>query len=288
MFSKSHNMAVLIEFVTSSGLALFFHLVLQDTTAASILFGIGILLSLATYLFRSDLAHTRAQLADLYSQAHEIPSALIGMTDPECLNKAHEVVAGTKRTLALLQQGYLPLDETEFYLKSTKYLDECERQVKAVDPLTSGWDSRGSLMNYYQANVRALGRGVRITRVFVVGRADLADPEAHKVLLGQVKDGIDVRVAYREELPLVSELSGRDTPSSFDFAIYDDKVAIEVFCQPGRFFGRKTGEQALVDNYQRLFELIEHDSHLVSDAADLAALIGEVPPCPVRNVAMSA
>ena len=88
-------------------------------------------------------------------------------------------------------------------------------------------------------------------------------PEVQKVLLLQIRDGIEVRIAHRDELPSPSDISGRDTASSFDFAIYDDKVATEVFSQPGKYFGRKTREPVLVGNYQRLFDLVEHSSHVV-------------------------
>jgi len=278
MRKKIHNMAVFIEFLAGSGLAIFFHLVLGHEEAAYIIFGIGVLLSLATYLLREDIEQAREKLTDQYDHAHEITFAIARMTDPECRNKAHEIVAGAQRTLGLLLQGYVPLDETEFYMKGTKYLDESRRRVKAVDPVTVGWDSRGALLNYYQGNVRALERGVAVTRIFVLNREELANEEVQKVLQLQMRAGIDVRIAYRDELPTPSDISGRDTVGSFDFAIYDDTVATEVFSQPGKYFGRKTREPALVANYQRLFDLIEHGSHSVALAEDHVVLAADLLP----------
>lgn len=275
MNKRIHNMAVLIEFLAGSGLAIFFHLVLNHAEAAYIIFGIGVLLSLATYLLRADIEQTREKLLDHYDHAHELTFAIAQMADPECLAKAHEIMAGAKRTLALLQQGYIPLDETEFYMKGAKYMDEIHHRVKVVDPVTVGWDSRGALLNYYQANLRALERGVQITRIFVINREELVDAEVQKVLLPQLRDGIDVRIAYRDELPTASDSSGRDTASSFDFAIYDDQVATEVFSQQGRYFGRKTRESALVGNYQHLFDLIEHSSHAVAVENDRIVLAAD-------------
>ena len=276
MNKKIHNIAVLLEFLAGSGLAIFFHVVLHDVEAAYIIFGVGILLSLATYLLREDIEQTREKLIDQYEHAHEITFTIARMTDPECRAKAHEIVAGAKRTLALLVQGYVPLDETEFYMKGTKYMDESHRRVKAVDPVTVGWDSRGALLNYYQANVRALERGVQVTRIFVLNREELADAEVQKVLLLQLRDGIEVRIAHRDELPTASDICGRDTDSSFDFAIYDDKVATEVFSQQGKYFGRKTRESALVGNYQCLFDLIEHGSHTVAVEDDRVVLAADI------------
>ena len=48
MNKKIHSMAVFIEFLAGSGLAIFFHLVLHNAEASYIIFGIGILLSLVT------------------------------------------------------------------------------------------------------------------------------------------------------------------------------------------------------------------------------------------------
>jgi len=275
MRKKIQEMAIFIEFIAGSGLAIFFHLVLHHGEAAYIIFGVGILLSLATYLLREDIEQVQEKLSLQYDNAHEIIFTIAKITDPECRNKAHEILAGLQRTLALLLQGYVPLDETEFYMKGTKYFDESKRRVKAVDPLTVGWDSRGAILNYYQANLRAIERGVKVTRIFVLNREDMSDLEVQKVLLLQMKDGNEVRIAYRDELPAASEINGRDTASSSDFAIYDDKVAIEVFSLPGKYFGRKTRDLALVSNYQHLFDLIEHGSHAVTVEDNSVVLTAE-------------
>lgn len=276
MGRKIQEMAVFIEFLASSGLALFFHLVLHNGEAALIIFAMGALLSLATYLLRQDIEQTRKRLIDRYDQSHEITFAIARMTDPECQAKAQEIMAGVKRTLGLLQQGYIPLDETEFYMKGAKYMDECAHHVKVVDPLTAGWDSKGSLINYYQANLRAIERGVRITRIFVINREELTDPNVQRVLVNQLRDGIEARIAFREELPATSDLSGRDTASSFDFAIYDGLVATEVYSQPGKYFGRKTREPLIVGNYQQLFGLVEHVSHALAEKEDGVILAADL------------
>jgi len=261
---KVKNMAVFIEFLAGSGLAIFFHWVLHFPEAAYSIFGIGILLSLATYLLREDIEKTRHVLIDQYHQAHEVTFAVAQISDPECHAKAEEMLTGVKRTIAMLQQGFIPLAETEFYLEGAKGSDTASRRIKAVDPMTNGWLTRGALVNFYQSNLRALERGVAITRIFVMNRDQLGDPEAQKILLAQLGDGIEVRIAFREELPTANNISGRDANSSHDFAIYDDQVATEVFPQSGTYFGRKTCQVVNVDRYLRLYELIEHSSHAVA------------------------
>lgn len=275
-FSKKiPHMAVFIEFLTGSGLAIFFHIVLHNPEAAYSMFGIGILLSLATYLIREDLESTRCELTGQYNQAHEITFAVARITDPECQTKAQELLNGIKRTILLLQQGYIPLDETEFYLEGAKCTDSALHRIKAVDPLTVGWHTRGALMNFYQSNLRALERGVAVTRVFVISRPDMFEPEAQKILLAQYQDGIDVRVAFSDELPSANDITGRDVNSSFDFGIYDDQVVTDVFPQSGKYYGRKTATAAEAEKYLRLYEIVEHNSHAVTQEGDRIILASE-------------
>jgi hypothetical protein len=184
-------------------------------------------------------------------------------------------MGSAKRTIGMLQQGYIPMDETEFYLEGARCSDHATRTIKAVDPLISGWNSRGSLLNYYQANLRARERGVDITRIFILERNSLDDTEVHRLLAGQHNDGIDIRVTFRDELPPASDISGRDTNSSCDFALYDDRIAAEVFVQPGKFHGRKTSQPAEVAKYQRLFDLIVHGSHSICVTDDRVVLMGD-------------
>ncbi|HML79802.1 hypothetical protein [Geobacter sulfurreducens] len=275
---KIQEMAVWIEFLVGSGLAIFFHLVLHYEQAAYVIFGIGILLALVTYLIREDIEKNRAHLVEQYHQAHEIPFAMASITDPECLAKAHELIAGTRRTITILQQGYIPLDENEFYLEGAKLSDQTVREIRAVDPLTVGWWTRGALVNFYQANLRALDRGVRIRRIFVVNREELGEPEVQKVLLSHYRDDIDIRIVYRDELPAAGDIIGRDTNSSFDFALYDDRVATDVFAHPGKYYGRKTAQPMEVAKYRHLYDLIEHSAHAVSEDGDRIVPSAEVMP----------
>lgn len=270
------NMAILIEFVAGSGLAVLFHWVLHYQEAAYIIFGFGVLLSLATYLIREEVETSREALLEQYTQAHETTLALSRITDPECQAKANELISGTMKIFQMLQEGYIPLKETEFYLEGAKQLEQSVRQMKAVDPMTAGWDSRGALLNFYQANLRALQRGVRVTRTFVVNRDELEDQNVQTLLLHQLRGGIEVRIAFRDELPVISGISGRDTNNTFDFAIYDDRVVTDVFNQPGRYFGRKTAQPTEVAKYLSFYTLIEHSSHAAALKDDRVVLTCDI------------
>ena len=273
---KFENIAVLIEFIAGSGLAILFHWFLDYKEAAFTIFGVGILLSLATYLLREELAKVRGALMRQYTQSHEITSALALITDPECQAKATEIMNGAKKTLEILQQGYVPLSETEFYLEAARSTDNAKVQVRAVDHFASGWETRSAIFNLYQTNLRALERGVTVMRIFVVSRDEFISPEVQKILTLQLKDGIDVRVAYRDELPSAGDFTWT-SPQSYNFAVYDDQLATDVFATPGHYFGRKTTQTAELSKYLRKLEIIEHNAYRLSLDDDEAAVLCTSP-----------
>lgn len=274
---KIHDMAVFIEFLAGSGMAIFFHMVLHNEQAAYMIFGMGILLSLVTYLVREDVAKMKSELAAQYQQVHAIPFALAQISDPECQVKAQDLIAGALKSINQLQQGYVPLDEMDFYLEGARQSDQTVRQVRAIDPLTSGWLSRGVLINFYQSNLRAVERGIQITRIFVTSREEIADPEVQQVLQAQYHDGVEVRLAFRDELPSTIDFSGSEVYGSLDFAVYDDRAVTSVFPQVGKYYGRKTGQQAEIAKYLHLYERVAHSAHQVSFEDDRIVLASVSP-----------
>jgi hypothetical protein len=256
---KYANIAALAEFIVGSGLAIFFHWFLDYREAAFIIFGVGILLSLATYLMREELTKVREALSRKYTQSHEITAALALVTEEECQAKALEIISNVKKTLGILQQGYVPLSETEFYLEDAMATDHAKLCIKAVDPFASGWETRSAMLNLYQANLRAMERGVKLIRIFVSTRDEFSSPETQKILAMQLRDGIDVRVAFRDELPSAGDNTWM-SPQSYNFTIYDDGIVTDVFATPGQYFGIKTMRSAEVAKYLRIYDIIEHNA----------------------------
>ena len=116
-----------------------------------------------------------------------------------------------------------------------------------------------------------------------MGREELADPETQRILLVQHHDNIDVRIAWRDELPAASDFSGRSTHSSCDFAICDDRAVTDVFIHPGKYFGRKTSQPGEVEKYLRLYELIEHGSHCIAVEDGRLVLASEIVSAAVNG-----
>src|SRR5512139_3745019 len=113
MKKKIQNIMAFVEVLAGSALAILFPVVLNYPQAAYIIFGVGVLLSLGTYLLRDDIEKTRDALLDQYHKSHETTFMIAQIADPECQAKAHEVMGAAKRTLSLLHHGRIPLDENE-------------------------------------------------------------------------------------------------------------------------------------------------------------------------------
>lgn len=254
------NKAVWFEFLLSAGLALFFHMGLHNPQVAYTIFGVGLLLSLATYLLREAIERSEHALIRHYDQAHEIAFALSQIKDAECRAKAETMMEAVKQNFHLLLEGFIPLDETEYYLAATKCMDQARNSVLAVDPLTPGWTSRGVMLNLYQANQRALKRRVHVTRIFVIERDELRDPEVQKLLSMQLRDGIDVRVIFHDETAIKSAAGMHGAIHSFDFTVYDRETVIDAFARSGKHYGKKTSSPAEIAKYTQLFALIEHSA----------------------------
>jgi hypothetical protein len=261
VIAKMQPIATLIEFVASAGLAIFFHLVLHEREVAFTIFGIGLLLSLATWLLREDITEIREKLLYEYREFHELPVALRKIEDSECQKKAQEIIGRVIRNMSLLERGFIPMDETEFMLEATKAADATQFTLKSVNPLTPGWDTRGAIIKYYQSNKRAVERGVKVTRTFVLRRDQLHETDVQKMLRTHFEDGIEVKVAYRDELSVGGEV-GWTKDCSFNFGVYDDKFVADVSA-PAPYYGIRTSQRVEVGRYLQILDLVEHASHAV-------------------------
>lgn len=258
--SKMQKMAAFIEFIVGAGLAIVFHLVLHDAVSAFLIFGVGLLLSLSTWLLREDIVEIREKLLDEYREFHEFPNAMRKIEDAECLRKAKEILVRVTRNLKLLQRGFIPLNETEFMLEATKAANMTKSTVKSVCPLV-GWDMRRSVEKYYQSNKQALDRGVTITRLFILRRERYLEEDVQKILRAQHDDGIEVKVVYRDEIPRGE--AGWSKHCSFNFEVFDDWLVLDASA-PMPYYGVKTVQRPELTRYHQMFDLVDHVSHIMT------------------------
>lgn len=256
-------MRTLIEFLVAAGLALGFHFGLSLEREAYVLFGVGVLLTLAVHLILDRLHAVETRTIDAVARAHRIESALERIRDPEALVKSRSVLDTTHHVLTLLGDGAIPLTEGEYYFEAGQCLAQCAREIRAVNSVdVTDWVGKVQKRKYYDDQVRTRQRGVAISRIFVLRRMDLDDPAVRETIRHQQQDGISVRVALHEDLAF-SGREGVEMPTNF--VLFDDKVLIIRTPLLGLYYGKKTRAPGEIARSRRTYELLDQYARPVAD-----------------------
>lgn len=256
-------MRTLVEFLVAAGLALLFHFGLSLEREAYVLFGVGVLLTLAVYLILDRLRAAETRTVEAVAHAHRIESALERIQDPEAVVKSRSVLDTTHHVLVLLGDGAIPLTEGEYYFEAGQCLARCTREMYAVNSVdVTDWVGKVQKRKYYEDQVRTRGRGVAIARIFVLRRGDLEDPDVLRTIRHQQDDGIAVRVAWQEDVAF-SGREGVDVVTNF--VLFDDKVLIARTPLLGLYYGKKTRAPGEIERYRRTYELLDQYARPLAD-----------------------
>ena len=109
---------------------------------------------------------------------------------------------------------------------------------------------------YYEINKKVVSKGKEFVRIFLLRkesfvRENIFDPKAEEIILGQVKDGIDVYIAWLDEIT--------DPESRQDFVIVDSELVYindTGAISTGGWRTRISKSSHEVANYQRKFSII--------------------------------
>ena len=197
-------------------------------------------------------------LKNFDQSSKDITDVLSAINDPECQLKSGELLRVFKNNLEMLKHNYLLLTEAEFHLEVAKALEQTQHCLKAVVSIQVNEDSQGALFNYYEATLQAMTRGVQITKIFVTRRQELLNRNIQKILYKLHQDGMDVRIAYLEDLQWLSDDINVHT---LNFAIYNDGLITDRASNKSNYFGKRTTNPAEIDKYIGFFDLISVHSH---------------------------
>ncbi len=222
---------VITGILVSIAISVFMILMRQDTVLS---FGVGLLSAILTLLLEI-LNEQQASEARLLESLGLSPRALESPLIHEVVKKATHCLAQleTKFRDSLVSEHFQRATEeyleqldglslgrvrlspspSENWIMAARLVDRAHKSGKAVayGELHEQWN-RDYNRAYWEANHRALQRGVKITRIFMMPEKDIASLK--EVLEEQEKSGIDVYVAIEERVP----------PNlKKDFAIWDDK-----------------------------------------------------------------
>lgn len=248
-------MRTLLEFLVAAGLALLFHFGLRLEHEAYVLFGVGVLLTLAVHLIVDRANQLHHKTYEAVGRMTRFDAALERITDPEGMIKGREVIDTAQHVLTLLGQGSIPLTEGEYYYEASRCLTRCSRTIAAVNSVDiTDWMGKVQKQNYYREQVAACRRGVTIARIFVIRRQDLANQDVLCTIRHQHEDGITVRVALHEDLAF-SGREGITMPTNF--VLFDDHVLIARTPLLGMYYGKKSHAGEEIERCRRVYDILD-------------------------------
>lgn len=114
------------------------------------------------------------------------------------------------------------------------------------------WKSHARQRTYFEGNVAALARGVKIERNFLLRKSEAMpegkwDKDVQEVLREQMECGIEVRILWLEDL----DVRGPRFDVEQEFAIFDDKEVMIVSRKYGNTLFRLPSER--VAEYKEIF-----------------------------------
>lgn len=187
--------------LTSFILGLLFILIKgQDEPVGYIIAAVGLQLSTALFLLKNEIYSKLDEKLEVYR--------LLGAIHyPELQEHAHEAIENCKTSLRQLAEGKIRNRADLIFHSIAEKVMNAKREVLAVHV---GWTVKHMeawndphMSNYYEVNLNAVKRNVRVRRIFILHRGELVNPETDKLYEGvtqvlnkQKQDGIDVMIAW--------------------------------------------------------------------------------------------
>lgn len=198
---------VLIEFLVSAALALIFHFALHQPVVAYVIFGTGVLITLATYIIVERI------LTEI-KESDRIKQLFSNIKDACFIEAAHKIIRECEHKLEELTKGKMKVRADELSLWEISALRKAKKRACAVCLLhPDEWDKQG-WKNYLDENKKAVERGLQFSRILLLEKGAIKDTKKKAVIEHHIQTGADIMVVWIDETP--RELQR-------DFVIIDDK-----------------------------------------------------------------
>lgn len=191
---KGPSIWILLEFLVGAALALVFHFALHQPIVAYVVFGVGLLITLATWLIID-----RIQLE--IRTSNKIEGLLSEIKDTRFVEAARETVAECEHRLLELIKGRMRVGPDELSIIEIRSLQKTKHHAYAVclgHP--DEWDKQG-WKNYLAENERAVQRGIHFTRILVLEKEAINDQAKRSVVQRHMQTGANVLVVWADETP---------------------------------------------------------------------------------------
>jgi hypothetical protein len=149
---------------------------------------------------------------------------ILTIGDDFFLDRAQDLLSECAADITKLRTGYMEVEREEtLYLMSR--IKGAKRSVFATSFVKAiGFWKSGGGREYFQENLKAIGRGVRITRVFIVENEGELTEEVAELIGAQVEGGVDTKIAFARNL---------SADLLHDFAIFDEEYVHYLDLIPG-------------------------------------------------------
>ena len=200
-------MWVLIEFLVSTALSLIFHFALHQPVVAYVIFGTGVLITLATYIIIE-------RITTEFEEGNRIRQLVGNIRDPVFIEVAHNTVRECEQKLNGIAKGRMKVDADELSLLEVNALRNATKRACAVCLLhPDEWDKQG-WKNYLVENKKAVERGLPFSRILVLDKESIKDTQRRTVIENHIQTGANIMIVWAHETP--RELQR-------DFVVIDNK-----------------------------------------------------------------
>lgn len=188
---------------------------------AYIVWAVGALMISVTFTLKKEILSVLNERIEIYSLLQKI-------NDDELRRMAINCIDECRNNLENLAQGSFTGGVSEIFDHGILRIKNINNSIQAthVVPTLSClhiFNTQPSVINYYNANIEAIKRGVKIERIFIIDEEvffdsdkNIVDIEALKIIKKQIDDGIDVTIALKKDIP--------ESDLMEDFIIFDNSI----------------------------------------------------------------
>lgn len=183
-----------------------------------IIFSLGVSITIATILIKRELTEQLNEKLELYGSLDTI-------ADAELRHFGYSIVNDAKKALKELNEGIVTLGAGHTFTAQINRMKSMNRgdtvfavhpaPHKAIDYLYA-WQSSIPLQNYFEENCKAIKRGVKIQRVFILEKTDW-NKKATGIFQQHDHAGIEVYITWYDDI------KGLDV-QELDFIVFPDAV----------------------------------------------------------------
>ncbi len=131
--------------------------------------------------------------------------------------RAHDALLECREVVHSLAEGRMIIPSESKFSYGRRGIESARTSIRAVACAKPDWWKTNIGQAYFQANVNAVERGVRITRIWIYDEATLIDLQ--NVIMQQHNAGIETHVILPDQLP-------RDLLE--DYMIVDEQILIKL------------------------------------------------------------